>query len=881
MAGMLRCCALVLLVPLLAHGQAGFAVERSPLPNGLDLLLHVDRKTPIVHVNIRIRIGSKHERPGQYGLAHLVEHLFYEDRDGNPISTELERLGATNTCGDLNEDFTEFCATVPSGRLERYLWMQSNPFALFFQNLTQKNLDNQREVVINERRQKLENEPYHRVNPLLHEQLFPPGHPYHHDVLGTVEDLRSVTIDVVRAFYAEHYTPDQMSIAVVGDFDPAQAKLWVAKYFGPLAPSDIRTVPPVSAPPLAAPKFVQYAEHVHDERINFAWVGPPAASRDAAALEFAERIWTNDYSPHHLHAVVTDKFSQSSTIDRIPLQDASVFVPYVTMVPGASITGIEEKITSEFARLAREGPTSAEMESIRNHLESGLLSDLESVSSIASTIQQVHQYYGGIDHWSDWVSRYSSITAEDVRAAVNRWLVAPSHVTIDVRPQTAIRPDTPQPDRSTPPLFQPDKPYRPPEVRTAKLPNGLEILVVERHDLPKVAVHLQFRAGALQSPPDKPAVMLLAAAAVRGTETRTHDEIQRAFDDLDAGIHGQADLNTTSFSVEVLRKNLDPVLRLLADMLLHTAYPDWAVENYKKDWIREIEQPEANLDNFARPLYAAAFGPNHPLGRGLGGADSLRSLTTADVRAFHDRFWKPNVAALIFAGDITLKDAVALAGETLGGWTGTAPDVPPIPSPAPKNDRIVFVDRRSVTQTMVVQVLPAVPRDHADYAAFAVANRIYGGMSDNRIWKNIRQQHGIAYYASSELSTFPGVGLWTILSPVQQDSTALAMREFEKELAAFGRAKPITQVELDQAKTGIARGLPEQFETVGSTAGTIAWNWAQGLPLSELQSFSERVATVTLDQVNAVARKYARPDQAFFLLVGDRERIAPQILDFR
>jgi zinc protease len=881
MAGMLRCCALALLLPFLAHAQAGFAVERSTLPNGLDLLLHVDRKAPIVHVNIRIRVGSKHEKPGQYGLAHLVEHLFYEDRDGNPISTELERLGATNSCGDLNEDFTEFCATVPSGRLERYLWMQSNPFAIFFQNLTQKNLDNQREVVINERRQKIENEPYHRVNPLLHEQLFPPGHPYHHDVLGTVADLRSVTIDVVRAFYAEHYTPDQMSIAIVGDFDPAQAKSWAAKYFGPLAPADVRTVPPVSAPPLAAPKFVQYAEHVRDERINFAWVGPPAASRDAAALEFAERIWTNDYSPHHLHAVVTAKFSQSSTIDRLPLQDASVFVPYVMMVPGASIAAIEEKITSEFARLAREGPTPAEIESIRNHLESGRLSDLESVSSIASTIQQVHQFYGGIDHWSDWVSRYSSITAEDVRAAVNRWLVAPSHVTIDVRPQTAVRPDTPQPDRTTPPSFQPDKPYRPPEIQTAKLPNGLEILVVERHGLPKVAVHLQFRTGALQSPPDKPAVMLLAAAAIRGTETRTHDEIQRAFDDLGADIHGHADLNTTDFSVDVLRKNLDPALLLVADMLLHAAYPDWAVENYKKDWIREIEQPEANLDNFARPLYTAAFGPNHPLGRSLGSADSLRSLTTADVRAFHDRFWKPNVAALIFAGDITLKDAVALTTETLGGWTGSAPAVPPMPPPAPKNDRIVFVDRKGVTQTMVVQVLPAVPRDHADYPALAIANRIYGGMSGSRIWENIRQQHGIAYYASSELSTFPGAGLWTVLSPVQLDSTALAMHEFEKELAAFGRTKPITQAELDQAKTGVIRALPEQFETVGSTAGTIAWNWAQGLPLSELQSFSERVAAVTLDQVNAVARKYARPDKAFFFLVGDRERIAPQLRDFR
>jgi zinc protease len=878
---MLRSCALALFVPWIAHAQAGFVVERSTLPNGLDLLLHVDRKEPIVHVNIRIRTGSKHEKPGQYGLAHLVEHLFYEDRDGNPISAELERLGATNTCGDLNEDFTEFCATVPSGRLERYLWMQSNPFALFYQNLTQKNLDNQREVVINERRQKIENIPYHRINPILHEQLFPPGHPYHHDVLGTDEDLRAVTFDVVRAFFAEHYTPDQIAIAIVGDFDTTQAKLWITKYFGPLAPADVRTAPPVSAPPLAAPKLVEYVEHVDDEHVIFAWVGPPEASRDAVALQFAQRIWTNDCSPHHLHGVVTDKSSQSSTIDRISLQDASIFAPHVTMVPGASTKAIEEKITSEFARMAREGPTPAEMASIRNHFESGRLSDLESVSSIASTIQQVHQFYGGIDHWSVWVSRYDSITAEDVRAAVNRWLVAPSHLTIDVRPQTAIRPDASQPDRVTPPPVEPEPPYRPPEIQSAKLPNGLEIFVVERHGLPKVAVHLQFRAGALQGPPDKPAVMLLAAAAVRGTETRTHDEILRAFDDLGAALQGHADLNTTSFSLEVLRKNLDPVLHLLADLLLHPAYPDWAVESYKKDWIREIEQPEANLDNFERPLYAAAFGPNHPLGRGLGSAGSISSLTTADVRAFHDRFWKPNVAALIFAGDITLKDAVALASETLGGWTGTAPVLPATPSPAPKNDRVVFVDRKGVTQTMVVQVLPSIPRDHADYPALVLADRIYGGMSDSRIWNNIRQQHGIAYYARSELATFPGVGLWLITSPVQQDSTALAMREFESELAAFGRTRPVTRDELDQAKTSIIRGLPEQFETVGSAAGEIAWNWAQGLPLSELQSFFERVAAVTLDQVNAVARKYARPDKAFFLLVGDREKIAPQLRDFR
>ena len=878
---MIRLTALALLIPLLAPAQADFAVDRSTLPNGLDLLLHVDRKVPIVHVNLRIRAGSKHEKPGQYGLAHLVEHLFYEDRNGNPLSNELQRLGATNFCGDLNVDFTEFCATIPSGRLERYLWAQSNPFALFFQNLTQHNLDNQREVVINERRQRLENEPYHLLGPVLQEQLFPPDHPYHHDVLGTVEDLRTVTLDAVRTFFAEHYTPDQIAIAIAGDFDPAQAKSWVAKYFGPLTPADLRIAPVVSAAPLAAPKFVEFLGRFTDERVNFAWIGPPAANRDAAALDFAQPIWTDDYSPHHLHKVVTGEFSQAAGFGQIAFQDASIYFPNVTIVPGSPIAAIEERITSELARVAREGPGDAEMKAIRNRLASNQVSDLESLSSIAYTMQQVHQFYGGIDHWRDWITRYDSITADDVRAAVNRWLVVPSHLTIDVKPQTAARPDIPQPDRTEPPPFQPDKPYRPPEIQTAKLANGLEILVLERHDVPEVAVRLQFRAGSLQGPPEKPAVMVLAAAAARGTTTRSQDELQRAFDDLAAGAHGESNLNGTDFYFAVLRKNLDPVLHLFGDMLLHAAYPDWAVEEYKKDWIAEVEHPEGDLKNFGRPLYAAAFGPNHPIGRSLGTPASLRSIATADVRDFHDRFWKPDIAVLVFAGDITLKDAVALSTDVFSAWSGTAPPVPPMPPPAPAHDRIVYVDRKGVTQTMVVEVLPAIPQDHPDYPALLLANSVFGGISDNRIWENIRQQHGIAYYADSDLTTFPGAGIWIIQSPVQQDSTALAMHEFDKELAAFGRARPITQTELEQAKIGFIRSVPEDFETVTAAAGTIAWNWAQGLPLSELQSFSERLAAVTLDQVNAVARKYARPEKAFFLLVGDRQKIEPQLRDFR
>ncbi len=879
---MLRRCVLGLLLSLSARAQADLAVDHSTLPNGLDLLLHVDRKAPIVRVNVRIHAGSKHEPQGKFGIAHFVEHLFYQDRDGVPFSVLLDRLGATNGCGDLNEDFTEYCETVPSSRLERLLWMESNRFALFLsRNLTQQNLDRQREVVINEKRERTENAAYARVRPLIEQQLFPPGHPYAHSVGGEYADLRSVTLDDVRAFYAAHYTSDQMSIAIAGDFDQEETKRWVVKYFGSLAPADVIVAPVRSAPPLPAPKFVELVERVRDERAYFAWIGPPDATRDSAALEFAAFFFGDDYSPRNLYKAIGDQLVHGVSMESDVFQDASIFCPYVTVTPGASIAAIEDKLTAELARLGREGPTEAEMTRARDHLNAGRFDELESLSGLSYAMQQVHQIYVGIDHWRAWAGRYDAVTAADVRAAVTRWLVMPSHLTLHVVPQNATHPEKTEPDRSTPPAFQPEKPYHPPEIQTAKLPNGLELFLLERHDLPKVAVRLQFRVGSVASPPDKPMLAMLAAATA-GKDNKTADGVDaiRALSDLDAQSYGDADLNAQDFGFTVPRKNLELAFRIAAISILQPVYPEWSIEAFKRDWIREIEHPDPSLDNYARELYAAAFGPDHPLGRGLGTAASIRSLTAADVRAFHDRYWKPDVAALVFAGDITLKDAVALSDEVLGGWTGAAPPTPTMPAPRPKHDHIVFVDRRGVTQTMVLQVLPAVPRDHPDFPALYLANDIYGGAS-GRVWENIRQRHGIAYWAHSGLTTFPGAGLWTIQSPVQQDSTLVAMREFEKELAAFGRSEPITQEELDQVRTAAIRNLPEEFETLGGAAGTIAWNWAQGLPLSELEAFPARLAAVTVEEVNAIARKYARPDQAFFVLVGDREKIEPQVRDFR
>jgi zinc protease len=878
MSGMLRRCLLLLLAAGFAHAQiADFAIDHYTLPNGMEVILHADHKVPVVRVHFRFRVGAKHEQPGRTGLAHLFEHLLFQRHPGEvDFAVDAQRLGATDVNGETAHDYTEYYETVPAARLERFLWLESNRFAQLPENLSSERLENQRSVVINEVRQGIENAPYGRVDPLILANTFPPGHPYQHNVEGSFADLRAATLDDARAFYAEHYTPDQLTLALSGDFDPAQAKAWVKKYFASMTAGNGAVTPARSIAPLAAPRTVEMVDRVRDEKVHFTWPGPPMASRDAAALAFAETLLTT--GKRHLHPALGDTLSLGVSITRSEYQDASTFSIIVTPAAGAAPEAIDAKLLASLGQLAREGPTAEEMERARNSLEFDRIGSLEDIGSVSKAIQDVRLYWGSIDRWKDWMNRYAAVTADDVKAAVGRWLTTPNHLTLHVRPQTAERDATPPPDRTAAPPFQPEKPYRIPEAQSAKLPNGLEILLLERHDIPKVAIEARFKAASLQAPPGKPAVAsLVAAIAGKATTTRDSDTVSHEVERLAVALHGTSEYDTQSISFQVVRKNLDPAFRLLADIVRNPVFPDDAIATQKKDWLDALEKPDASIDNYERYAIQTAFGLGHPLGStGFGSAASLRSITAEEVRQFHARYWKPNVAVISFAGDVTLKEAVAMATESLGSWTGTAEVAVKLPPAQPMPGRLFVVDRKGATQTMVAQVVPGIGRGGPDEAALMLASIVLGQGSGSRLNRKIRQQDGIAYFAASTLLQYPGAGLWVSYSKVQADRTGVAIQELQTDLGEFGRTKPITADELAEAKDLIVRNVPQAFAGLYSAADMFAAGWAHG-HVDEMQRFSDALAAVTLNEINAIARKYALADKAFFVLIGDREKIEPQL----
>jgi zinc protease len=441
------------------------------------------------------------------------------------------------------------------------------------------------------------------------------------------------------------------------------------------------------------------------------------------------------------------------------------------------------------------------------------------------------------------------------------------------------RPDaTAEPNRSEAPPLQPDKPYRVPEIRTAKLDNGLEIYVVERHELPMVSVQLDLRAGKLDNSPDKPALAGLAAALLtKGTSTRDDGEIEKEQSRIATRINGNSDLNT-AMGFQTMRKNLEPAFQLLADLVRYPTYPKWAVDNAKEDWLKAYQRPHTGIDNFLGYVYGVFFGESHPFGRsGPEVVEKFRTVTASDVADFHKRGWNPDVAALFLCGDVTLDEAVALASKSLGDWKGTTERRSAIPPAKPKAGRVFLVDRKGSKQTMVVQVVPGIPIDHPDYVALSLADKVLGGGGTARLQRNIRQEKAMAYWAVSGLVTGPGYGLWVASSPVQADKTGIAITEFAKELRGLGGERPITAKEFESARDQAVREYASQFDTIGSIVDLISGRWGSGLPVQGVRGIPQRIASVTLGEANAAARKYARPDAAILLLVGDRETIEHQI----
>ena len=852
------------------------------LPNGLQVILVPDHKTPTVHLNLWYHVGSKNEPADRTGFAHLFEHMMFEgskDAPG-PYMTLLGKVGGSGNAA-TTADYTEYFETVPAGSLEYALWLESDRLATLPQAITQDRLQNQIAVVENERRQRMENQPYGLLDVYLHANLYPAGHPYAHSALGTHDHVRAATVDEVRDFFTIYYAPNNLSFVLAGDFDPAQAKQWIAKYLGPIPPGPPITRPARWTTHLEGEKVVDTADHIAEERLYLAWPTPAYDSPDSLRLQLVRMILNRRLSADLVYSEqhTCSEEDTSSSAD----EDVSAFTIQATARPGVSLDEVEAKIDAAIALLATEGPKPGELDAARNRYQFGELSTFETLQSEAEMLNRGQTFANNpADYLQRW-NQISQITDADIQSATRHWLDTKNRLLIRFHPDQAQAqaPNLATLDRAIAPEVHPDPPLVAPKVESATLPNGLEVYVAHRPGVPKVSVLLTTRAGDRFNPKGKDGLAVVTAVTMGRTTTRSATQVRDSLESLGATTIGSGITNEkASLNFDVLSKNLDPAFAIFSDVLAHPSFIQYNVDTNIKLWESSVAQSKDDAGAMATTAAPAIlFGRDHPYAHPIATREGLESLRPDDLRSFYQTYWRPDDSALFFAGDITLSQATALATRYLGDWSGHAPRIDSVPPFQPHGAGSVYlIDKPDAAQTFIAQMLPAAGADSPERFPLYMVATVWGGMSNARL-TSLRESKGYSYGFSSGLSLFPTGGELTASGSVQTDKTKQAVAELESQLTLLAGKQPITQAELDDARKQSRRDDAAAFETLDATAALMGTLWELHLPMTAMQTESDAAIAASLAQVRAAATRFADPQKAVLLLVGDRRKIEPGLRD--
>jgi zinc protease len=942
------------------------------LANGLRVILHEDHSTPIVGVNIWYHVGSKNETPGKTGYAHLFEHMMFQgsrDYDDNYFTPIQEAGGNLN--GSTTSDRTNYWEVVPSNFLELALFMESNRMGGLLDVLNDAKLANQRDVVKNEKRQNYDNRPYGLVSARINEILYPENHPYHWLTIGSLDDLTKASIADISDFFRHYYTPNNASLAIAGDFDPADARRMVEKYFGPIQKGPEVVRPDPVQPKLDGTRRVEMQDRVALPRLYVTWHTVPQYTPDEASLDTLASILGGGKSSRLYRSLVYERqIAQDLSARNGSNELAGTFTITATAKPGKTLAELEGAINEEIEKMKQEAATSDEIERAYNGREAAFIYGLQTIGDFGGKNDQLNQYatfLGKPGYFSEDLARYRRVTGDEVRRVANQYLndnrlilsviptgrgrsgasgatgavpetpakpnsdpqtgpgttgaasttpstatkttggdkpagaqtqtraqTAPSQAAGAAPPATEVAPTAPSQgttkSKRSPmeqsalaanlPKPKADPKMTLPRIQRRKLSNGLEVLIVEQHELPVVNMNLVIKSGAAADPADRAGLASLAADMLdEGTKTRSSLDISNQLSSIGARLFTGASWDSSNVNLLTLTRHLDRALDIFSDVLLNPSFPDNDLSRLRAQRQVGLQQRRDEANSIAGSVYSSLlYGRNHPYGHPQNGDEaSIKATTGADVRGFYETYYRPNNAALIVAGDVTPATIIPQLEKALGAWKPA--NVPAVNVSAPGQNlgktRIYLVDRPGAAQSVIQIGQVGVARATPDYFPLLVMNSMLGGAFISRINLNLREDKGYTYGARTGFDYRRGAGPFTASAGVQTAVTKESVYEFMKELRGIRGEIPVTQKELDYQKQAIIRGYPRGFETPEQIARQLSALVLYDLPDDYFNNYLARVQAVSLTDVQRVAQKYLDPDHMAILVVGDRKVIEP------
>ncbi|MDQ8756470.1 pitrilysin family protein [Sphingosinicella sp. LHD-64] len=898
--------------------------ETFTLANGLRVVVHEDRKAPIVAVSVWYNVGSKDEPAGRTGFAHLFEHIMFNGSENAPgeYFEYTRAIGATDLNGTTWFDRTNYFETVPRPALEQALFLESDRMGHLLGAVTQETLTNQIGVVQNEKRQS-DNQPYGLVEYAQLEALFPEGHPYRHSTIGSMADLSAASLATVQDWFRSKYGPNNAVLVLAGDINAAEARPLVERYFGDIARGPVNN--PAEAPVPTLPARVDRTMHdrVANTRLYRDWVVPGLTDEDVVPLSVGATILGGLASSRLDNLLVRGEQTAVRVSAEVqPFHRISLFEVQVDVKSGQDAAAVSRRLDEIIAEFVRTGPTEDEVRRTVMRTLSGRIQGLEQVGGFggkAVALAEGTLYANDPDFYRARLEQLARVTPEQVRVAMQRWLNRPVYaLTVApgereayeeapgvtgggaavntssqrpryyTQPQAGDRPLAPAPAATTrreAPGVTGQANLEFPATERATLSNGIHVIYARRNAVPVTRVAVEFDAGIAADPTERQGTQALMLNMLEeGTTSLNSIQLAEAQERLGASVATGASLDRTTVSLTAMSPSIGPSLDLLAQVIRNPAFDPRELERVRQQQLAGIANEMTNPQALAaRTLPAVLYGARHPYGKpgtGTGDAAVVQNLTRDELTAFHQRWIRPDNATIFAVSDLPLDRLVPELERRFGNWQPPAAPrgTKTFPGHATTNrPRIVLIDRPQSPQSVILtgQLLAADGTE--DLLNLQAANEVLAGNFLARINMDLRETKGWSYGAGGGPNLREHQVPFIIQAPVQADRTGDSIQAIREQVGGFMGANGVQPAELQRVILGNTRQLPGQFETSPAVLNALRTNALYHRPDDYWTTIADRYRGMSQQQLDQTARRYINPDNFVWVVVGDASRVRAQL----
>ena len=879
------------------------------LDNGLEVVLHEDHSDPIVAVATIMHVGSSRERPGKTGFAHFFEHMSFNDSENVPVGSNrklIPELGGTRN-GGTSSDMTIYYEVVPKDAFEKVLWIDSDRLGYMINTVTGAALEREKQVVKNEKRQRVDNAPYGHTQTVQRAALYPKDHPYHWTVIGSLDDLQSATFDDVRTFYTRLYGANNATLVIAGDIDIDETKRLVDYWFG-----EIRRGPEVTAP-YPQPVYLEASRSLMYED-NFATLPElqivfPTVEQfheDQYALDIlTELLAGNKQAP--LYEVIVDErqLAPNVSVGHRLAEIAGELVIRIRANAGTDLDDVRAAVDEGLARFEANGVPAVALERVKVQAERALYEDVGSVLDKAFALARGNEFTGVPDHIATVARATQLVTDNDVMAVYERYIKDRTYVMTSFvprgQPQLAVdgaepadvveekivqgaeaevsqgteavyEKTTTEADRSEPPLGDPPL-VTAPAVWRARQDNGLEVFGIENAEGALVAFDLTIRGGQLLDPPGKTGVAgLLASLMMEGTARKTSAELEEAIDLLGARINISAGRESIRLSGSTLARTFEPTMALVEELLLEPRWDDTEFARIERELAtrlrdREASPPAISANVFSRLLY----GDHHPFGTPASGTpETVADIELDDLKTYFAEHVSPTSSTFHVAGNVSQARVTAALAGLRARWAAKQVSIPAQPAPPEvEGRRIYFIDVPGAKQSVLQVGRLALSATDADYTRLRFANERLGGNSSGRLFQLLRIEKGYTYGARSSIVETREVGPWFAQTSVRANVTLESLELLRDQIRNY--AATFTEDDVDVTKNQIIKGNTRAFESLNAKLGLLRRMSRLGLPPDFVERDQELLLGMTQDDFREVINTYLDESRMIYVVVGDAE----------